>query len=38
MRARIFSGDSWVGGVLVSGVGVEEEGVKDEKMRRTSEV
>lgn len=25
MRARIFSGDSWVGGVLVSGVGVEEE-------------
>jgi len=25
MRARIFSGDSWVGEVLVSGVGVEVE-------------
>jgi hypothetical protein len=26
MRARIFAGGSWVGGVLGSGVGVEEEG------------
>lgn len=30
MRARILSGDSWVGGVLVSGVGAEEEGVEGE--------
>ena len=38
MRARIFSGDSWVGCVLVSGVGVEEEEDEDEEMRRASEV
>ena len=37
MRARIFSGDRWVGGVSVPGVGGEE-GVEDEEMRRTSEV
>ena len=36
MRAHIFSGDSWVGAVLVSGVDVEGEGVggedEDEKV------
>jgi len=31
MRARIFLGGSWVGDVLVSGVGVGEEGVEEDE-------
>ena len=39
MRARIFSGDSWVGGVFVSGAGAEGEEVEGGKvdLRRASE-